>query len=103
MTARDLPRPPEPALRCDHCGRAVQETQHTRTDYRVDYYSLHSGHGEVCAVPGDERQRGGSYVKLLDRFDIVTCAQCYHRDTVRAERERRFHPERDASSEAETA
>ena len=94
MCPRELVRSTEPALRCDHCGRAVSETQHTRTSYTVDYYSVHSGHGEVCSFIGEDGQRGGTYVKLLDRFDVVTCAQCYRHAAVQAERDRRFQPER---------
>ena len=94
MSPRELARPIDPALRCDHCGRAVHETQHTRTSYTVDYYSLHSGHGEVCSFIGEDGQRGATYVRLLDRFDVVTCAQCYRRAAVQAERDRRFRPER---------
>jgi hypothetical protein len=98
MTDRETGRA-EPALRCDHCGRPVRETQHTRTAYRVDYYSLYSGRGEVCPLIGDEGLRGGTYVRLLDRFDVVTCADCYSRRAVQEERERRFHPEREPDEE----
>ena len=95
MSVRELVRPVEPPLRCDHCGRAVHETQHTRTSYTVDYYSLHSGNGEVCSFAGELGQRGGTYVKLLDRFDVITCAECYRQAEIQAERERRFQPERE--------
>jgi hypothetical protein len=95
MSARELVRAVEPSLRCDHCGRAVHETQHTRTTYTVDYYSLHSGNGEVCSFAGELGQRGGTYVKLVDRFDVITCAECYRQASVQAERDRRFQPERD--------
>jgi hypothetical protein len=90
-------RTTEPPLRCDHCGRAVRETLHTRTSYDVDYYSVHSGHGEVCSFIGDDGQRGATYVKLLDRFDVISCVQCYRQAAVQAERERCFQPERDAT------
>lgn len=83
------------ALRCDHCGRAVRETRHTRTAYHVDYYTLHSGHGELCTVAGDDRQHPFTYVRLLDRFDIITCADCYRQTAVQAERDRQFQPERE--------
>jgi hypothetical protein len=97
MSPREVVRAIEPPLRCDHCGRAVRETQHTRTSYTVDYYSVHSGHGEVCSFIGEDGQRGATYVKLLDRFDVVTCAQCYRRSAVQAERDRHFQPERAAA------
>jgi hypothetical protein len=103
MSTRDLPRPPEPTLRCDHCGRPVRETQHTQSAYHVDYYTVFSGNGELCALPGEDRQHGGTYVRLRDRFDVVTCAECYRRAPVQDERDRRFHPERDADVEPERA
>jgi hypothetical protein len=37
-------------------------------------------------------------VKLLDRFDVITCAQCYGQPSVRAERDRCFRPERASAS-----
>jgi hypothetical protein len=89
--------------RCETCGRPVFATQHTRGDYQVDYYSLYSGHGEVTALAGDERTRGQTYVRLIDRFDVITCADCYQRPEVQAERERRFRPEREASAETDEA
>ena len=98
MPPRELARAVEPPLRCDHCGRTVRETEHTRTSYTVDYYSVHSGHGEICSFAGELGQRGASYVKLLDRFDVITCAQCYRQASVQAERDRFFQPERDAAS-----
>lgn len=91
------------AGRCDHCGRAVYGTRHTRTDYTVDYYSLYGGHGEVVPLPGDERGRGQTYVRLLDRFDVISCADCYRRAEIRAERERRFRPERSGGEETNDA
>jgi hypothetical protein len=98
MPPRDPIRTVESALRCDHCGRVVRETQHTRTSYAVDYYSVHSGHGEICSFIGDDGQRGATYVKLLDRFDVISCVQCYGQAAVQAERERRFQPERESAS-----
>ena len=89
MPARETVRTVEPPLRCDHCGRAVRETQHTRTSYTVDYYSVYGGNGEVCSFAGELGQRGGTYVKLLDRFD------CYRLESIQAERDRRFQPERE--------
>jgi hypothetical protein len=89
-------RAAEPPLRCDHCGRPVRETQHTRTSYTVDYYSVHAGHGEVCSFAGDDGMRGSTYVKLLDRYDVISCAECYQQEAVQAERDRHFQPERAA-------
>ena len=86
---------------CDHCGRAVRATQHTRGDASVDYYTLYAGHGEVVTLAGDERVRGQTYVRLLDRFVVTSCVDCYRRPEVRAERERRFRPEREAAEEGD--
>jgi len=82
--------------RCDHCGRPVRATQHMRNGYAVDYYSLYSGRGEVTAFSGDDRVRA-TYVRLLDRFDVTTCADCYRRADVQAARAARFRPERAAA------
>jgi hypothetical protein len=90
------------AGRCDHCGRPVRATQHTRGGYAVDYYSLHSGHGEVAAFSGDDRTRT-TYVRLLDHFDLTTCVDCYRRTDVQALRAAQFRPERDASPEPGSA
>lgn len=92
MTSRDAGT--EVALRCTHCGRPVRDTLHTRTSYRVDYYALHSGHGERHTVGGDERGYANTYVRLLDRFDVITCTDCYGRAVIQAERDRQFRPER---------
>jgi hypothetical protein len=83
------------ALRCDHCARPVRETVHTRTSYRVDYYTLHSGHGEWCTVAGDDRQHAFTYVRLVDRFDVITCSDCYRKAAIQHERNQQFHPERE--------
>lgn len=84
--------------RCDHCGRAVRGTQHTRTDYRVDYYALHSGQGEVCPLIGDYVHPENTYVRLLDHYDVISCADCYALPAVQAERERRYRPEETAAA-----
>ena len=78
----------------------MRGTQHTRSDYRVDYYALHSGHGELCALVGDYGHRDTTYVRLLDHYDVISCAQCYPLAVVQAERERRFHPESELGVEA---
>lgn len=85
----------DPPLRCDHCGRPVHETLHTRTSYRVDYYTLHSGHGELCTTAADDRQHALTYVRLLDRFDVITCSDCYRQAAIQTERNRQFQPERE--------
>jgi putative lipoic acid-binding regulatory protein len=64
MASREVVRAAEPPLRCDHCGRPVRETQHTRTSYTVDYYSVQAGHGELCSFAGDDGLRGATYVQV---------------------------------------
>lgn len=81
-------------MRCDHCGRPVRGTCHTRNDYAVDYYAVHGGRGEVCELVGNYANRGGSYVRLLEPRALISCAQCYRLATVQAERDRCFRPER---------
>ena len=92
--------PDAPSLRCDHCGRPVRATQHTRTAYHVDYYALHGGHGEVCALIGDYAHHDSTYIRLLDRYDVISCAECYPLPAVQAERARRFRPEAATGDEA---
>ncbi len=99
MTAADRSAPPAP--RCHFCHRAVRPTQHTRTTYAVDYYALHGGRGEWCELVGDYGHRGTSYLRLLDHYEVITCAQCYGRPAVQAERERLFRPERAAGGGTE--
>ena len=83
---------PRSAPRCSHCGRSVEETQHTRTSYRVDYYELHTGDVEPVTVARDDGPPV-TILKLLSANEIVTCADCYREPGVRARRERLFRPE----------
>jgi hypothetical protein len=87
-------------LRCTHCGRPVHGTQHTRTAYRVDYYALHGGAGEVCALAGTFGHAGTTFLRLLEHDEVISCAECYPRPAVQSERERRFRPEAFAAEEA---
>jgi hypothetical protein len=80
-------------LRCDHCSRAVCETQHTRASYRVDYYSLHTGEVEESTV-AHESGSTFTYQKLVSVVHMITCADCYRKPSVQREREARFRPER---------
>jgi hypothetical protein len=80
-------------LRCEHCGRAVAETTHTRSDYRVDYYSLATGDVEPCTLTSEDGQYRITFQKLIRPFEMVTCVDCYRDPGVRRDRERRFRPE----------
>lgn len=82
------------SLRCEHCGRVVRETRHTRTTYRVDYYRMHTGDTEAATISRSDRDEVIPYRKLIRLLDIITCADCYGRPAVRQERERLFRPER---------
>jgi hypothetical protein len=101
MSPRDLLRAVEPLLHCDHCGRPVRETQHTRSSYAVDYYSVWGGDGEVCSFVGEDGQRGATYVKLLEPRRLTTCVNCYAQAVVQAERNRCFQPERTPAAQRE--
>lgn len=81
------------SLRCDHCGRIVKETRHTRTAYTVDYYSLHTGPVETCSVVIDDGERRLTFQKLLSVEEVVTCVDCYGRTDVQRDRELRFRTE----------
>ena len=80
-------------LRCNHCGRQVEQTWHTRTSYKVDYYSLYTGEVEEALIKIDDETPPISYQRLLSSIEVVTCVDCYRDPTVQRERERRFRPE----------
>lgn len=80
-------------LRCTHCGRAVKETSHTRSSYTVDYYSLHTGDVEPLLVKVDEDEPPLVFQRVVNAFEVITCADCYRDPAIREERERRFRPE----------
>jgi len=80
--------------RCVHCGREVKPTRHTRTGYRVDYYSMHTGESEPGTLLNEDGSVEMVYQKLLHAREIITCVDCYARAEAQAERERLFRPER---------
>jgi len=71
----------------------VKETQHTRTAYTVDYYSLHTGPVETCSLVIDDRERRLTFQRLLSTEEVITCIDCYRRADVRRDRELRFRVE----------
>lgn len=81
----------------------MRPTQHTRSGYAVDYYSQHGGSGEWTALSGELAGRTGSYLRLLEPVKVITCADCYRRDAVRAARDRQFCPEDDDSQTTDGA
>lgn len=86
--------------RCHHCGRVVRETRHTRTSYRVDYYSMHTGPVELSTLSRHDSEETFTYLKLLHTVEIFTCAECYHDPEIREECERLFRPELTMEQEA---
>ena len=80
--------------RCHHCGGEVAETVHTRTIYRVGYYSLHTGDVEpVELIREDDPSTVITVLRLIRPYDVFTCVRCYSDPAVRGERERLFRPE----------
>lgn len=71
----------------------MKETQHTRTAYSVDYYSLHTGPVESCSVVTDDGEHRLTFQKLLRVEEVVTCIDCYRREDVQRDRELRFRAE----------
>ena len=88
-------------LRCSHCGREVSGTTHTRADYHVDYYALHTGEVEPVAVHApDDPEHTLIVLRLIRPIDVYTCVDCFAEPAVRSERERRFRPELASATEA---
>jgi len=86
--------------RCHHCGGEIAETVHTRTSYRVGYYSLHTGDVEpVELIREDDPSTAMTVLRLIRPYDVFTCARCYSDPAVRRARERLFRPELDAAAE----
>jgi len=77
----------------------VRETIHTRTSYRVDYYELHTGPVEPALLRHGEDGPVQTYQRLLAAELVTTCADCYQSSMIQAERERRFRPERQATTD----
>ncbi len=91
-------------LRCYHCGREVLQTMHTRSSYRIDYYSLHTGEVEPTTMARtDDPADVVTVMRLIRAIEIFTCADCYRRPAVRRERERLFRPELAATPDEEAA
>jgi len=85
--------PDHGAHRCRHCGREVSETVHSRSWYRVDYYTIHGGETEPIVVARDDGVPATMIQRLVHPAEMVTCSDCYGRPEVRRERETLFRPE----------
>ena len=79
---------------CHHCGRAVHDTLHTRADYQVDYYGLHTGDVEPVQLQRHDDGETMTILRLVRPYEVFTCVECYRKASVQDERERLFRPER---------
>ncbi|MBP1687582.1 MAG: hypothetical protein H6Q33_3725 [Deltaproteobacteria bacterium] len=92
------------SLHCNHCGRQVGETVHTRSSYAVDYYVLHTGAVEPMTIQrADEPYGRITVLKLIEPRTVVTCADCYRQPTIQEERDLLFRPELSSADEPEAA
>ena len=66
-----------PARRCSRCGAAVEETRHTRTDYVVGYYLLHTGPTGEGTLRRRDDEAPVSYLRVLGVVEIVSCPRCF--------------------------
>lgn len=67
---------------------------HTRSAYRVDYYTLYTGDVEATTMarsedPGDVV----TVMRLIRAAEICTCVDCYRQPRVRRHRELLFRSE----------
>ena len=86
------------ARRCHHCAREVDETKHTRTSYRVGYYSVHGGEVEtVTQRRSEDDPESVTFLRLITPSEAYTCAACYRLPDAMRERELLYRPETAAS------
>jgi hypothetical protein len=92
------------SLHCDHCGREVGETVHTRSSYAVDYYVLYTGAVEPMTIQhADEPSGTITVLKLVEPRTVVTCADCYRQPNIQEARDLLFRPERSSARAAAAA
>lgn len=71
-------------MQCYHCHREVRGTIHTQKRYWVDYYRLHTGHGEWDHLANPKPDAPPiRYIRLTRAVDILTCIDCYDRPEIR--------------------
>jgi hypothetical protein len=71
-------------MQCFHCGREVCGTVHTQRNYWVDYYRLHTGHGEWDVLVNLKTDAPPiRYLRLTHPTDIFSCIDCYVRPEIR--------------------
>lgn len=66
-----------PALHCTLCGSAVDGTRHTRSDYRVGYYVLHTGDTAEATVRRGDDEAPLVYRRLVEPVAVVSCPACF--------------------------
>jgi len=67
---------------------------HTRSTYRVGYYTLHTGDVEPTTMArSDDPSDVMTVMRLVRAFEVLTCVDCYAQAPVRRERERLFRTE----------
>src|SRR5256885_4165171 len=73
-----------PARRCNRCGAAAGGTRHTRADYVVGYYLLHTGPtSEATIRRGRDDEMPVTYRRLLDVVEFVSCPRCFGEPELR--------------------
>jgi hypothetical protein len=72
-----------PAVRCTHCGAAVDGTCHTRTGYRVGHYLLHTGRTVEATVRRRDDEAPLVYRRLVEPTAVVSCPACFATPAVR--------------------
>lgn len=71
------------ALRCSRCGVAVEGTLHTRGEYTVGHYILHTGRTEEATQRRGADDAPFVYRRLVEPMEIVACRICFARADVR--------------------
>jgi len=80
--------------RCHHCAREVEETKHTRSSYRVDYYEVHGGEVESVAMRKyEDDPEVVTVFRLIAPSEAYTCVGCYRLKEALDERALLYRPE----------
>jgi len=67
---------------------------HTRTSYRVGYYTLYTGDVEpVTLKRPDDAAPLITVLKLVRPSEVCTCIDCYREPAIRGNRDILFRPE----------